>query len=129
MDIRERALDWHKKGYNCAQSVAVACAELAGLDENTAIAVSGGFGGGVRSGEICGAISGAVMAVGAAYPFTDSNDEAAKDKIALFAKECVAVAKEKYGGVRCSELKGNIDCNEIICYMAEYAEKLIKDKT
>ena len=47
----------------------------------------------------------------------------------LFAKECVAVAKEKYGGVRCSELKGNIDCNEIICYMAEYAEKLIKDKT
>ena len=112
MDIRERALDWHKKGYNCAQSVAVACAELAGLDENTALAVSGGFGGGVRSGEICGAISGAVMAVGA-----------------LFAKECVAVAKEKYGGVRCSELKGNIDCNEIICYMAEYAEKLIKDKT
>lgn len=129
MDIKERALDWHKKGYNCAQSVIVACAEFAGLDENTALAVSGGFGGGVRSGEICGAISGAVMAVGAAYPFIDGNDAAAKDKIALLAKECVAAAAEKYGKVRCSDLKENIDCNDIICYMAEYAEKLIKDKT
>ena len=127
MDIREKALYWHKKGYNCAQAVLAACSELTGLDEKTALAMSAGFGGGLRSGEVCGAISGAVMALGMAYPFTDGSDAEAKQKIAELAKQCVAAAAEKYSKVRCSELKGNIDCNEIICFMAETAEKMIRE--
>ena len=66
MDIKEKAEKLHKSGFNCAQSVLGACGEYTGLDDNTALAVSAGFGGGVRSGEICGAISGAVMAIGMA---------------------------------------------------------------
>lgn len=127
MDIKEKALDWHKRGYNCAQAVVAACSELTGLDAKTALAISAGFGGGLRSGEVCGAVSGAVMAVGTAYPFTDSDDSEAKQKIADLAKQCVAAAAEKYGNVRCAELKGNIDCNDIICFMAETAEKMIKN--
>ena len=92
MDIREKALYWHKKGYNCAQTVLAACSELTGLDEKTALAISAGFGGGLRSGEVCGAISGAVMAVGMAYPFTDGSDAESKQKIAELAKQCVAAA-------------------------------------
>ena len=127
MDIREKALYYHNKGYNCAQAVIAACSELTGLDEKTALAISAGFGGGLRSGEVCGAISGAVMALGMAYPFVDGSDAEAKQKIAELAKQCVAAAVEKYGKVRCSELKGNIDCNEIICFMAETAEKMIRE--
>ena len=127
MDIREKALDYHKKGYNCAQAVIAACSELTGLDEKTALAISAGFGGGLRCGEVCGAISGAVMALGMTYPFVDGSDAEAKQKIAELAKQCVAAAAEKYGKVRCSELKGNIDCNEIICFMAETAEKMIRE--
>ena len=78
MDIREKALYWHKKGYNCAQTVLAACSELTGLDEKTALAISAGFGGGLRSGEVCGAISGAVMAVGMDYLFTDGSDAESK---------------------------------------------------
>ena len=127
MSIKEKALDWHKKGYNCAQAVLAACSDMTSLDENTALAISAGFGGGLRSGEVCGAISGAVMAAGMAYPFTDGSDVEAKQKIAELANKCVVAAAEKYGKVRCSELKGNIDCNEIICFMAETAEKIIKE--
>ena len=127
MDIREKALDYHKKGYNCAQAVIAACSELTGLDEKTVLAISAGFGGGLRSGEVCGAISGAVMALGMAYPFVDCSDAEAKQKIAEIAKQCVAAAEEKYGKIRCSELKGNIDCNEIICFMADTAEKMIRE--
>ena len=58
-----------------------------GLDEKTALAVSGGFGGGVRCGEICGAVSGAVMAMGLAFPFNDGDDAQAKAKIAKLT-EC-----------------------------------------
>ena len=64
MDIGQRALDYHKNGYNCAQSVFAACCEYTGMDEKTALAISAGFGGGARSGELCGAVTGAIMAEG-----------------------------------------------------------------
>ena len=44
MDIGQRALDYHKNGYNCAQSVFAACCEYTGMDEKTALAISAGFG-------------------------------------------------------------------------------------
>ena len=127
MDIKELAIKYHDSGFNCAQAVLCACAEYTGLDEKTALAVSAGFGGGLRSGEVCGAISGAVMALGLAKPFTDSSDIAAKDKIAALAKECVAEGKEKFGCVRCSELKGDkSNCPFYIGEMASIAEEMIK---
>lgn len=92
----------------------------------TALALSAGFGGGARSGELCGAVTGAVMAEGLTFPFNDGQDIEAKDKIAAIAKQCVGIAREKYGHVRCEELKGNIDCMEIIAFMAETAEYIMK---
>ena len=82
MDIGQRALDYHKSGYNCAQSVFAACCEYTGMDEKTALALSAGFGGGARSGELCGAVTGAIMAEGLVFPFNDGQDTEAKDKIA-----------------------------------------------
>ena len=128
MDIKELANNYHIAGYNCAQSVLCACAEYTGLDEKTALAVSAGFGGGLRSEEICGAISGAVMALGMAFPFNDSNNAEAKDKIAALAKECVAAGKEKFGGLHCRELKGDKSkCPYYIGEMAALAEEMIKN--
>ena len=128
MSIKDKALEYHMSGYNCAQSVIAALGEYTNLDEDTALAISAGFGGGVRSGEICGAISGAVMALGLAFPFNDANDTDAKKKISVLASRCVAEAKEKYGCVRCLELKSNgVSCAETIGYMAEVAEKLINE--
>lgn len=127
MSIKEKAVELHDNGYNCAQSVLAASREYTGLDDNTALAISAGFGGGLRSGEVCGAISGAVMAVGMKYPFIDANDAEAKARIAELAKECVAIAQEKYGCVACRELKGSngVSCNEIIAFMADVAEELM----
>ena len=125
MTVSEKAVLLHGQGYNCAQSVLAACGEYTGMDEKTALAVSAGFGGGARSGELCGAISGAIMANGLAFPFNDASDAEAKQKIAQIATRCVDIAREKYGRVRCAELKGNINCSEIITIMAEAAEEII----
>ena len=128
MNRDDRALEYFDSGFNCAQSVCTACSDLIGLDEKQALAVSGGFGGGVRCGEICGALTGAVMAIGAVYPFNDCTDQQAKDKIAALAVECTGKFKEKYGCVRCEELKAaQYSCPEIIEYGAELAEQIIKD--
>lgn len=128
MDIREKAEKLHKSGFNCAQSVLGACGEYTGLDENTALAVSAGFGGGVRSGEICGAIAGAVMAIGMAQQ-KDPADPETKAKIAAQTKELVKAFREKYGCVRCFELKqAGVSCGELIDYASQLAEDAIKNQ-
>lgn len=128
MDIQEKAAKLHETGFNCAQSVLGACGEYTGLDENTALAVSAGFGGGVRSGEICGAISGAVMAIGMAQQ-KDPADVETKAKTAAQTKELIKAFREKYGCVRCLELKqAGISCAELIEYAAQLAEEMIMYK-
>ncbi|MDO4815374.1 MAG: C-GCAxxG-C-C family protein [Bacillota bacterium] len=128
MSIKETAKAYHDKGFNCAQSVLSSCGKYTGLDEKTALAIGGGFGLGVRSGEICGAISGAVMAIGLANPFIDGSDLEAKRKVTSLTVECTAAAKEKFGCIRCCDLKGDYsNCPHYIQEMADIAEEIINN--
>lgn len=129
MGIQEEATRLHESGFNCAQSVLCACGKYTGLRDEAALAVSGGFGGGVRCGEICGAVSGAVMAVGMAYPYNDASDPSARATIANKTCCVTKAYKDKYGCVRCAELKANkVSCAELIEFGAETAEKIILNK-
>lgn len=129
MGIKQTATALHESGFNCAQSVLCACCEYTGLENKTALAISGGFGGGVRCGEICGAISGAVMAVGMAYQYTDGGDANARSLIAEKTCEAVNAFRDKYGCVRCVELKEKkVSCAGLIEFGAEIAEIIINKK-
>lgn len=129
MGVKEEAAKLHESGLNCAQSVLCSCREYTGLDDATARAVAGGFGGGVRCGEVCGAVSGAVMAVGMAFPYTDGKDKDAAKKIAKKTCEVTKAYKEKFGCLRCIELKTKkISCAELIEFGAETAVKIINNK-
>ena len=122
MGIREDAVVFHQQGCNCAQSVLAVSGKYTGLDQHTALSVAAGFGGGVRSGEICGAISGAVMAIGLI--------EQDKRKVAAMTRDCVESFRRQFGCVRCLELKQNrVSCDELIAFGAQYIEDLMKDKT
>ena len=77
MTTRERcesAIRYRKNGANCAQSLLAAFADVMGITEAQAMAMGAGLGGGVRSGNICGAVNAPVMILGCAFP------EAARDK-------------------------------------------------
>jgi C_GCAxxG_C_C family probable redox protein len=61
----ENAISSFKAGYNCAQSVVLAFSDELGFDENQALSMSVGFGGGMgRLQEKCGAVTGAFMVIG-----------------------------------------------------------------
>lgn len=53
----ERAEAYRKNGANCAQALLAAFADVMGITETQALAVGAGLGGGVRSGNICGAVN------------------------------------------------------------------------
>ena len=119
MGVKEEAVRFHQMGCNCAQSVLAACGKYTGMDQDTALSVADGFGGGVRSGEICGAISGAVMAIG-----LTAED---KRRVAGLTKQCVDSFRSEFGCVRCLELKrAGVSCDRLIEYGAEHVDNLLK---
>ena len=129
MGIREEAIRIHGEGFNCAQCVLCACGKYTGLDRNRLLALAGGFGGGVRCGEICGAISGAVMALGLAAPFADGDDREAMARIGALTKQATGAFREKYGVVRCLELKrAGVPGDELIAFGAEKVEKILNEE-
>ena len=81
MGAKEKAAALHERGFNCAQSVLGALGEYTKQDENTALAVSCGFGGGVSCGEICGAASGAVMALGLVFSQKNPQDASVRAQV------------------------------------------------
>ena len=59
------AMAYHDRGFNCAQAVACAYCDKAGIDEKTMFQLTEGFGlgmGGMKG--TCGAVSGAVLLAG-----------------------------------------------------------------
>ncbi|MBC8535935.1 C-GCAxxG-C-C family protein [Feifania hominis] len=100
------ANSYHERGFNCAQAVLASfCAET-GLDERTALAVAGGFGGGLRHGDVCGAVSGAIMAIGLTHPYNTEGDAAAKGKIAELTREFHRRFLKSHPALTCRELLG-----------------------
>ena len=121
MALSEEAVKLHGEGFNCAQCVLMTAAKYTGLDADTARRIGAGFGGGVRSGEICGAISGAVMALGLM--------EEDKRAIAGLSRSCVDAFRQQFGCVRCVELKGaRISCDELIAFGAQIVENYAENK-
>ena len=65
MNRVERAAEYHKKGYNCAQAIVCAFCDKVGLDEETAFKVSEGLGLGVSDTYgTCGAVTGMALIMG-----------------------------------------------------------------
>lgn len=68
MKLPENALHLFKNGFNCSQAVFTSYAVTKGIDRETALKISRGFGAGMgRMQETCGAVTGAYMAIGLSF--------------------------------------------------------------
>lgn len=105
----ELAKKYHEMGMNCAQSLLLAFRDKTGMDEATCYGVASGFGGGVRCGGICGAISGPVMVLGMLYPHTPENGGEGKAYSAKLTKEFESRFAQQFGYMNCRELLAEKD--------------------
>jgi C_GCAxxG_C_C family probable redox protein len=81
--------------------------EELGLERELALRVAGAFGGGMaRMGETCGAVTGALMAIGLKYGMTQAKDEAAREKTYKLAQEFAKRFKDRHNSLVCRELLG-----------------------
>ena len=64
-DLASEARDYFNQHYNCAQSVFAPFTKRFGMDMDHALRIATSFGGGMgHAGQTCGAVSGALMAIG-----------------------------------------------------------------
>lgn len=101
-----RAVELHDQGYNCAQSVLLAYAPAAGINEADAAKLMQSFGGGMGGlGETCGALSGGLAALGLLSRPVTPGDQEAKEESYRIAKAMGLKFKEEASGLHCPELK------------------------
>ncbi len=105
MTEKERASELFLQGYNCSQSVFAAFSYRFGIDEETALKISAGLGGGVgRLREVCGAVSGSAMVIGSICSAAQGDDEEGKKRnyelVRDFADRFTAI----HGSIICRDL-------------------------
>jgi len=101
------AAEYFKSGYNCAQSVLLTYAEKYGLDKETTLKLSSGFGGGMgRLREVCGAVSAMFMVAGLAQGYTSNNNDEVKAKHYALIQKLAHSFKKEHGSIICRELLG-----------------------
>ena len=105
LDRGERAKALFYEGYNCSQAVLCAFEDVTGLDRETSARIASSFGGGMgRLREVCGAVSGAVMALGICRGYSDPSDRGAKETHYRRIQEFAEQFREKNGSIICREL-------------------------
>ena len=86
--------------FNCSQAVLGAYADDYGLTVDQAMKVAACFSGGVRKGEVCGAVSGAIMVIGLKYGDGPDYKATAYPKAAEFMERF----KEKNASYICKDI-------------------------
>ena len=103
-DLIQTARDRFAQGFNCSQSVFSAFAFQLVLSNETALKLSSPFGAGMaRQGQVCGALTGALMVLGLQH---GNFDPEGKEQTYQIADEFIRKFKERHGTILCRELIG-----------------------
>lgn len=103
----KRGVELFKSGYNCAQAVVGAFADLYGVPQDVALRMSASFGGGMgRMRLTCGAASGMFMLAGLENGCATTESPQKRAENYALVQELAAEFKEENGSLTCAELLG-----------------------
>ena len=100
---RELFVDKH---YHCSQAVFATYASELGIPEEQALKIGGCFAGGMRNGEVCGCVTGALMALGLKFGHCDESDYESRERANQLAIEFMNRFKAENGSYLCKDLLG-----------------------
>lgn len=106
MTHKEKAAHLLQQQYHCSQALFGAFAGDVGLDLKTAFKISTCFGGGMRQGGICGCITAAMLVIGMAVGFYDSQDR----ELEIYVNKKTDEFIKRFTG----KMNGDINCRDIL---------------
>jgi C_GCAxxG_C_C family probable redox protein len=106
------AVDLFLQGFSCSQAVLTSFCDIYGLDRETSLKISQPFGGGIaHTGQMCGAVTGALLVIGLEFGRTRVEDEEAKEKTYDAVQQFMDQFKAQHDSLVCRELLGH-DIND-----------------
>ena len=128
--MKDYALHYYEQGYNCAESLVYGAnaAWHLNLDEN-ACHLMAGLGGGLQVGDVCGALTGAVCALGCLIVKTKAHDCA---ELKPLTQAVVEQVRQRLGSLRCEEIKPRLfqperRCAATVENCADILEAVLRD--
>ena len=110
MDRSDQAVSKFMEGYNCAQAVFFSFSDFVKIDKDTALKLACGFGAGMgRKEEVCGAVSGGIMVIGAKYGRGENDDRSATEVTYAKTRELMDQFAGRYGTFICRRLLNECD--------------------
>ena len=95
-------------GYNCAQAVTIAFADVTGLTTDFSATMASSFGGGMgRMREVCGAVSGMLLVAGILYGYKGNEGDDAKKAHYALVQNLAGQFREKVGSIVCRDILKN----------------------
>ena len=113
MNRSDKAIVYFRNKFNCSQSVFTVFGSEDGLSENDCLKIGCAFGAGMGRQQLtCGAVTGALMALGLKYGKAvgdpDEKKQHTYDKTREFFREFIAI----HGTTSCRELLKGLDIND-----------------
>ena len=103
----KRAKEFFNNGYNCAQSVALAYADITPLSEEMVATITASFGGGMgRLREVCGTVSGMAFLASFISPCPTADNAEAKKANYSVVQEFAEAFRKQNGAIVCRTLLG-----------------------
>jgi C_GCAxxG_C_C family probable redox protein len=101
----QQSIETFRNGHNCAQSVLSVFANDFGLSKNICLKLAGPFGSGIaQMQETCGAVTGALMAIGLQYGKGENGTNEDKTRAYALSKQFISEFKNKHKTICCLDL-------------------------
>lgn len=105
MSKAEESLKHFSGGNSCAQSILKTYGREFFKNGDDAARLAAGFEAGLAfRGEVCGAVSGAMMIIGLKYGHSDPSEELAKERLYKLTNQYLTEFEEKCGATSCNKL-------------------------
>ena len=113
MDKTKEALEYFRNKFNCSQSVLTPFGTEFHLSADECLKIATAFGGGMgRQQQTCGAVTGALMAIGLKYGKGINDDEAKKQLTYSKTREFFEEFIKIHGSTNCRELLDGLDMTD-----------------
>jgi len=100
------AVDCFKGGSACAQAILSTYGQDWGLSRGQTLRLGAGFAGGMRMGETCGAVTGAVMVLWLRYAKSDCDKLGSREQVYKAVRKFTSKFRERHGSPLCKEMLG-----------------------
>ena len=129
MNRSDKAAEYFRDKFNCSQSVFAVFGQDYGISEDDCLRIGCAFGAGMGRQQLtCGAVTGALMALGLKHGKASGDPEEKKLETYRLAREFVSQFKAIHGSTICKELLCGLDMNNAGDYQKIIDRKLFSEK-